>query len=103
MVPTSLILALLVVAFFPATFAYFFAWPRRRIVNEYFAVLGGCGAFMMITLALRVVSVQLVWLSWVLLVTAVLLAIASIPLLRKALALLAARERATAERRAKGR
>jgi hypothetical protein len=103
MVPTSLILAILVFGFLPGTFAYLFGAPKRRIVNEYFIGMGGCGAFMIFTIALPILGVHVVWLSWVQLMIAILLVSASVLLLRKGWALSAARDRATAERRAKGR
>jgi hypothetical protein len=102
MIPNSLILLFCVIAFFPSTFAYFFAWPRRRLVNVYFPVMGGAGALMAITLALSILQVHVVWLSWVLLALAITCMVSSIILLRTALGILAARERGVAARRAKG-
>ena len=41
MVPTPLILTVLLIAWAPSGFSYLFSWPKRRLVNPYFAVLGG--------------------------------------------------------------
>jgi hypothetical protein len=103
MVPTSLILTILVVAFFPATFAYFFAWPERRIANIYFPIMAAPGLLMLLSIGLVVLRIEVVWLSWVLLATAIFCAITAICMLRPGLALLHARERAADARRARRR
>ncbi len=102
MVPTSLILVILTASFFPAAWGYFWNWPKRRMANAYFLVLGSVAALMLFTLVLAIVGVQIAWLSWVLLATAILLLIAAIRLLRTALAVVRARDRALAERMARG-
>jgi hypothetical protein len=102
MVPTSLILIVLLIAFFPGTFSYLFAWPKRRLVNPYFPVVGGIGALMIFTIILAISDVQIIWVSWVLLATSTLMAVLSVVMLRKALAVARAHERREAARRARG-
>jgi hypothetical protein len=102
MVPTTLILVILTFTFFPAAWGYFWNWPKRRIANVYFLVLGSVAALMLFTVVLAIVGVQIVWLSWVLLVTVILLLIAAIRLFRRSLAVVRARDREIAERRARG-
>ena len=102
MVPNSLILVILTVAYIPAAWGYFWNWPKRRVANVYFLVLGGVAAVMLVTVIMAIVGVQLVWLSWILLATAIILLIAAIRLFRTALAAVRARDRAVAERMAKG-
>ena len=102
MVPTPLILIVLLIAFFPGTFSYVFAWPKRRLVNPYFPVVGGIGALMIFTVTLAIFDVQIIWLSWVLLASSTLMVVRSVVLLRKALAAARAHERRDAARRAQG-
>jgi hypothetical protein len=102
MVPTPLILAGLLIAFFPSTFAYLFGWPKRRIANPYFAVLGTIAALMLFTIILAIFDVQVVWLSWVLLAIAILMFERSITMLRRARASMRAHERRIVEHRARG-
>jgi len=101
MVPTSLILTILVVAFFPATFAFFFAAPERRIVNFFFPMMVAPGILMLFSIALVILRIEIVWLSWVLLATAIFCAITCICLVRPALARMRDRERAMDARRAR--
>jgi hypothetical protein len=104
MVPTSLIMVILVAAFFPASFGYFHRspWLQHRLVNVEFLVLGSVGTLMLLTIILAIAQVTVAWLSWVLLVTAIILLATSIPVFRAAVAHVRARERAVAEARARG-
>jgi hypothetical protein len=102
MVPNSLIMVLLVLAFFPATFSYLFGWPKRRLVNPYFAVLAGSAALMLFVVILAIFDLHIVWLSWVLLACAILSVARSIIMLRRGLAVVREHERASAEHRARG-
>jgi len=102
MVPNSLILIVLLVAWAPSGFSYLFSWPKRRLVNPYFAVLAGSAALMVLTLILAVLGDQIVWLSWVLLVSGIVLIVLSIVMLRRALAVMREHDRQVAERRARG-
>ncbi len=96
MVPTSVILVVLTVSYFPAAWGYFWSWPKRRIMNVYFLVLGGVAAVMLFTILLVIVGIQAVWVSWLLLAIAFGLFAAAIRLFRKALASIRARDRALA-------
>jgi hypothetical protein len=102
MVPTSLILLIWLAAFVICWIAYLSAWPYRRIVNRYFPMLAGSAAFMFFMITLAIIGVHIVWLSWVLLVAAILWMATSIPLFRKARWAARARERDIAQRRARG-
>jgi hypothetical protein len=102
MVPTSLILLIWLAAFVICWIAYLSAWPYRRIVNRYFPMLAGSAAFMFFMIALAIAGVHIVWLSWVLLVIAILWVAASMPLYRNSQRAARARDRETAERRARG-
>jgi hypothetical protein len=99
MVPTPLIMLVLLVAWAPSGFSYLFSWPKRRLVNPYFAVLGGSAGLMLFTLLLAIFSVRIVWLSWVLLASGILLIVRSIVMLRRALAVMRERDRQLTERR----
>jgi len=103
MVPTSLIALILLVAFGLGWISHFVAWPKRRFLNPYFLILAGAAALMLFTLVLAIVGVEIVWLSWVLLATAILWVAASISEFRTALAAARARDRAADEHRARGR
>jgi hypothetical protein len=102
MIPTSLILTVLLIAFFPAVIGYLTCWPKRRLVNPFFAVLAGVVALMLVVLILALFEVRIVWLSWVFLVTAILLVPISMTMCRRGLAISRGRERLFAERRARG-
>ena len=102
MVPTSLILLIWLAAFVICWIAYLSAWPYRRIVNRYFPMLAGSAAFMFFMITLAIIGVHIVWLSWVLLVVAILWVAASMPLYRRSQRAARARDRETAERRARG-
>jgi hypothetical protein len=102
MVPTSLIMVILAAAFFSSSFNYFCRFPHRRIVNMHSLLMSGTGVVMVFTVTLAIVGVQIVWLSWVLLATAIGWFIASMRLFRTALAAIRARDRALAERLARG-
>jgi hypothetical protein len=71
-------------------------------VNVYFLVLGSVAGLMIITIVQAVTSAHIVWLSWVVLVGGILLLIAAIRLFRIGLAKVRARDRAIADRMAKG-
>jgi type IV secretory pathway TrbD component len=103
MVPTSLIITVLLVAFLIAWFAYFMQIPERLILSRKFLLMGGPAAVMLFTVILAIIDVQVVWLSWVLLGTAILWLAASIPQFRSSLAASRARERLMNEHRARGR
>ena len=104
MAPTTLIMAILAVAFFPASWGYFWTigLPKRRIANAQFLVMASVVGLMLLTLVLAIVRVQIVWLSWVLLATAILLLMAAMRLCRRALTAVRARDRARAEHMARG-
>jgi hypothetical protein len=102
MVPTTLILTVLLIAWAPSGFSYLFSWPKRRLVNPYFAVLGGSVGLMVFTLALAILDVRIVWLSWVLLASGILLVGRSIVMLRRSLAVVRERDREIAQRRMRG-
>jgi hypothetical protein len=71
-VPTSLIELILVITFFLGSYSYFFVRPQRLVLSYKFLMMGGPAALMVFTLGLQVVDVQVAWLSWVLLVAAIL-------------------------------
>ncbi len=100
MVPTSVILVVLTVSYFPAAWGYFWNWPKRRLMNVYFLVLGSVAAVMLFTILLVVIGEQAVWLSWLLLAIAFGLLAAAIRLFRKALAGVRAHDRALAAKMA---
>jgi hypothetical protein len=102
MVPTPLILTVLLIAWAPSGFSYLFSWPKRRLVNPYFAVLGGSVGLMVFTLALAILDVRIVWLSWALLASGILLVGRSIVMLRRSLAVVRERDREIAQRRMRG-
>jgi hypothetical protein len=102
MVPTPLIMLVLLIAFGPSTFSYLFGWPKRRIINPYFAVMGSIVALMIVTLVLALIDVHIVWLSWVLLAVALLMVERSMTMLRRGRAVLQAHEREHTKRRARG-
>jgi hypothetical protein len=102
MVPTPLILTVLLIAWAPSGFSYLFSWPKRRLVNPYFAVLGGSVGLMVFTLALAILDVRIVWLSWVLLASGILLVGRSIVMLRRSLAVVRECDREIAQRRMRG-
>ena len=102
MVPTTLILTVLLIAWAPSGFSYLFSWPKRRLVNPYFAVLGGTVGLMLFTLILAIFDVRIVWLSWVLLASGILLVGRSIVMLRRSLAVVRERDREIAQRRMRG-
>ena len=97
-----LILTVLLIAWAPSGFSYLFSWPKRRLVNPYFAVLGGSVGLMVFTLALAIFGVRIAWLSWVLLASGILLVGRSIVMLRRALAVMRDRDRQLTERRMRG-
>jgi hypothetical protein len=71
-------------------------------MNPYFAVLGGSVGLMVFTLALAILDVRIVWLSWVLLASGILLIGRSIVMLRRSLAVVRERDREIAQRRMRG-
>jgi hypothetical protein len=102
MVPTPLIMLILLIAFVPSTFSYLFGWPKRRILNPYFAVMWSIGTLMVVAVALAVFDVHIVWLSWVLLALALLMVERSMTMLRRARAATREYDRKQTERRARG-
>jgi ABC-type Fe3+-siderophore transport system permease subunit len=102
MIPTSLIMVLLVVGFFSSSFAFFFTMAHNPLVDRYTITMFGTGAVMVFAVVLAIIPVQLVWLSWVLLVIAVGSLVIAIRLLRTSLVIMRARERELAARMAKG-
>jgi fatty acid desaturase len=102
MVPTPIIMLILLVAWGPSGFSYLFSWPKRRLMNPYFAVLAASVGLMLFTLILAIFSVEIVWLSWVLLASAILLVFRSIVMLRRSLAVMRENDRQIAERRMRG-
>jgi hypothetical protein len=102
MVPSSLTLTILAVAFLLSSFAYIFGWPKRRLVNPYFAVLGSIGGLMLFILILDILDIRIVWFSWLLLLAAFGLLAGSVKVLRMSLEVQRAHNRAVAERRARG-
>jgi hypothetical protein len=102
MVPTPIIMLVLLVAFGPSAVAYLNCWPKRRLVNPFFAVLAGDVALMLVALILAIVGVQIVWLSWVLLAAAILLVPKSVSMYRRGLAISRQKQREVTERRMRG-
>ncbi len=102
MVPSSLILTFLIAAFIPSAFGYFWNWPKRRVVNPYFLLMSSIAALMVFTLILSVFAAIPMWFSWVSLLAALFLLFVSIRLVRASLATARARDRAMAQRRARG-
>ena len=102
MIPTSLIMVLLVIGFFSSSFAFFFTMAHDPLFDRYTIAMLGTGAVMILAVVLAVIPVQLVWLSWVLLVTAIGSLVVAIRLLRTSLVIMRAREREHAARMAKG-
>jgi hypothetical protein len=102
MVPTSLIALVLLIAYFPAMIAYFIGWPKRRIMNPFFAVLAGVTALMVVAIILAIVDLRIVWLSWVLLAGAIALVPTSVIMYRRARAISQERQREIDKRRARG-
>jgi hypothetical protein len=102
MVPTALIVLILVVAFFIGWYSYFAAIPKRLLLSRKFLMMFGPAAIMLFTLGLAVADVRIIWLSWVLLVIAIILVAAEVPDCRASMAAGRAREREIAERRARG-
>jgi len=102
MVPTPLIMLVLLVAFWPSAIAYLNCWPKRRLVNPFFAVLASDAALMLVTLVLAVAGVQIVWLSWALLAAAILLVPKAVSMYRRGRTIARQKEREVAERRARG-
>jgi hypothetical protein len=82
MVPTSLILAPLTAALLLSAFAYFAAWPERRLANVYFAAAAVMACLMIGTIVISILQEEIVWLSWTLLGLAILCVIAAFLLLR---------------------
>lgn len=102
MVPTSLIMVIMTAAFFSSSFNYFLRFPHRRIANPHSLLMIGAGAVMIFTVVLAIVSAHIVWLSWVLLATAIVWLIGTVRLLRTAIAVRRARDRELAARMARG-
>jgi len=102
MVPNSLILVVLLVACGVSYLSYFLFIPKRVIMSVKFLMMGGAVGLMIFTVVLAIIDVQIVWLSWVLLATAILWLAASIPQFRNSLAESRARERLMNEHRARG-
>jgi len=102
MVPNPLILTILLIAFFPSAFAYLNCWPKRRLVNPFFAVLASDAALMLFVIILAIADVQIVWLSWVLLAGAIILVPSAVTMYRRASAIRRQNEQGIAERRARG-
>ncbi len=104
MVPNPLIMLVLLVAFGIGWTGYFLGIGStpRLLLSSRFLFLGAPAAIMLLTLILAVADVRLVWLSWVLLATAILLVVAAVPQYRKSQASRRARDREITERRAKG-
>ena len=102
MVPTSIILIVLVIGFAPAATAYLLGWPKRRLVNPYFAVLATSGSLMLLALILDVLDIPHAWLSWVLLLAGFVLIGVSMRMLRMAREVVRQRDQEIAERRARG-
>jgi Na+-transporting methylmalonyl-CoA/oxaloacetate decarboxylase gamma subunit len=102
MVPTPVIMTVLLIAFIPSAIAYLTCWPKRRLVNPFFAVLAGNASLMLVALILSVVGVQIVWLSWVLLAAAILLVPQAVTMFRRAMLISRQKERELIERRARG-
>lgn len=89
MVPVTIILLVLVVAFVMSSWAYLFdSWKLRsgfsRIFSRQFVMMGGSGALVFLTVGTSVFVHGIVWPSWVLLLCAVGWAVASFRLLRRA-------------------
>lgn len=102
LVPTSAIMVILVAAFFPSSIAYFFAGILQRLLNRYSLVMVGTASVMFVVITLSIFAVEVPWLSWVLLVIAIVFFMASIRVFRTALAIVQERKREEAERIAKG-
>jgi hypothetical protein len=102
MIPTSLIMVLLVAGFFSSSFAFFFSMPHHPLVDHYTITMFGTGVVMVLAVVLAIIPVELVWLSWVLLVFAIGSLVVAIRFLRTSLVIMRARERENAQRLAKG-
>jgi|HubBroStandDraft_1064217.scaffolds.fasta_scaffold1474048_1 hypothetical protein len=102
MVPTPLILTVLLIAFFPSVIAYLVSWPKRRLVNPFFVVLACDVTLMLVAVIPAIFEVRIVWLSWVVLASAILLVPRSMTMYRRARTIERAREREITERRARG-
>jgi len=100
MIPGSLILLILSVAFVSGAAGFFLRIPHVRLLNWSSVLMGVVAALMFVTILLPLFDVEIVWLSWVLLVIAIMLVGVSIPMLRWAMLIKTARERANAQRRA---
>ena len=95
-------MTVLLIAFIPSAIAYLTCWPKRRLVNPFFAVLAGNASLMLVALLLSVVGVQIVWLSWALLAAAILLVPKAVTMYRRAGLISRQKDREVAERRARG-
>jgi len=102
MVPSDLIVPILLVAFCPSASAFFLRVPNNRLLGAPTLLMVGIAAVMLFTLFLAITSAEIVWVSWVLLATAILLLGLSIPAWRNARATRRAVENRIAERRARG-
>jgi hypothetical protein len=101
MVPTSLIFPIFLVAFALSAFAYFLNLPKRPLHSVKFVMMGGGGALMVLVVALAIIPVEIVWLSWLLLGIAIVWLLVAIQVLRVTLAESRVRERRDAEERAR--
>jgi len=102
MVPTSPIVLILLFAFVPSASGFFLRVPNNRLLGAPTLLMVAVAAVMLFTLYLAIISMQIVWLSWALLGTAILLFAVSIPVWRRSRASKRARDRQVAERRARG-
>jgi hypothetical protein len=104
MVPNSVIMLVLMVAFGIGWGGYFLTVGsgRRLLLSSAFFFMGTPAAIMLLTLILALAEVRLVWLSWALLTIAVLSVVAAVPQFRKSRASARRREQEVAQRRARG-
>jgi 4-amino-4-deoxy-L-arabinose transferase-like glycosyltransferase len=86
MVPTSLIIPILLVAFITSSWCYFFRNPEKRVMSVYFLMMGGSVGLILLTLGLEIFALNPAWLSWLLLLSSIVWVIASVRLLRQVVA-----------------
>jgi hypothetical protein len=86
MVPTSLIMPILLLAFLAGAYQYFCSiWQRSGvldlgiIMNWEFVLIGVPAALILLILALTVLSIYPAWLSWAVLASAIGWAVYSVP------------------------
>jgi threonine/homoserine/homoserine lactone efflux protein len=102
MIPASVIVPILVVGFVAGSWSYFLHNPERRVYALHFVLMAGPAALMVLIVVLLIMSSYVAWLSWILFVSAVVLAYFAIQALRKIVVENSAKQR-DLERRMMGR